>query len=92
MMTKKQINFTPKTISSWLTVIVVFATIVILIIVSLFLYNNFYQAITQTEEIFILREKVAIDTIDIKKFDLIIERLTKKTAPGEFKNIVSPFR
>lgn len=92
IITKKQLKFTPKKISSLFTTVIIFLTIVVLIFISLFLYKNFYQAIAQTKEILILREKVALDTVDMEKFDSIINKLTKKTAPKELKNIISPFR
>lgn len=92
MQTKKQINLTPRKISSWLTIIIIFSTLVISIFVSSFLYKNFYQTLTQTKEILILQEKVALYTVDMKKFDLIIGKLTKKTLPQKIDNIISPFR
>lgn len=92
MIIKKQINLTPRKISSWLTIVTIILTIVILILVSLFLYKNFYQTITQTKEILVLKEKVAFYAVDMKKFDLIIDKLTKKTLPKGPSNVVSPFR
>lgn len=92
MITKKQINLTPRKISNWLTVIIILLTIAMLILVSLFLYKNFYQTITQTKEILILKEKVALYTVDMEKFNLIIDKLTKKTLLKEPTNVTNPFR
>ena len=92
MPAKKQINLTPRKISSWLTMIIIFLTLLILILVSVFLYKNFYQTITQTKKILILQEKVALYIVDMKKFDLIIDRLAKKTLPKKVNNLTSPFR
>jgi len=92
IITKKPLKLTPKIISSWLTLIIIILTLVILIFISLFLYKNFYQTITQTKEILILRKKVALDTINMEKFNLIIDKLAKKTAPKQLDNIISPFR
>lgn len=92
MLTKKQIKLTPKKISSWLTIIIIFLTMTILVLVSVFLYKNFYQVITQTKEILVLKEKVALDTINIEKFNLIIDELTKKITPKKLNNITNPFR
>lgn len=88
---KKPIKLTPKKLSSLTTTAIIIITLIILIFVSLFLYKNFYQTITQTKEIIILREKVAIDTINIEKFNILMDKLTKKAAPSELKNITSPF-
>lgn len=65
---------------------------IILALITFFLYKNFYQTITQTKEILILREKVALDMVNIEKFNSIIDKLTKKTAPKELNNITNPFR
>lgn len=92
MVTKKQINLTPKKISNWLTLIIIILTLMTLIFVSIFLYKNFYQTIAQTKKILILRGKVALYEVDIKKFNLIIDRLTKKTLPKKLDNLISPFR
>jgi hypothetical protein len=55
-----------------------------------FLYKNLYQAITQSEEIIILRGS-NIETVDVNKFEGIISGLEKKTVPHEFGNINNPF-
>ncbi|MFA6306304.1 MAG: hypothetical protein WCV70_00605 [Patescibacteria group bacterium] len=88
----KPIKLTPKKLSSLTATAVIIITLIILTFISLFLYKNFYQTITQTKEILILKEKVAIDTVNIDKFNIIINKLAEKTAPKELKNIVSPFR
>lgn len=92
IITKKQLKLTPKKISSLFTMIIIGLTIAVLILISTFLYKNFYQAIAQTKEILILREKVALDTIDMVKFDRIINNLTTKTAAKGLISITSPFR
>ena len=92
MMTMKPIKLTPKKLSSLTATAIIVITLVILIFVSIFLYNNFYQTITETKEILILREKVAINTVNMEKFNIIIDKLTKKTVPEQLKNIISPFR
>lgn len=91
MISKKQINLTPKNISSWLTMAIIFFTTIVLILVSVFLYNNFYQTITESKEIIILQEKVALSSINLEKFNSIIDKLTKKTLPKELGDIISPF-
>lgn len=92
MLIKKPIKLTPKKISNWTTTIIIATTIIIMICISLFLYKNFYQTITQTKEIIILREKVALDTINMEKFNIIMKKLTEKTKTEESSNIISPFR
>ena len=88
----KSIKLTPKKLSVLTATAIILVILIILISLSLFLYKNFYQAITQTKEIIILRGKVAVDTVNLEKFDIIINKLTEKIAPHELKNIISPFR
>lgn len=87
-----RIKLTRKKLSSIATAVVVSVALIILIFISLFLYKNFYQTITQTKEILILKEKVAVDMVNMEKFNIIMDKLEKKTQPAEFKNIISPFR
>lgn len=85
-------KLTPKKLSGLTITAVALLALIILTLLSLFLYKNFYQAITQTKEIMILREKVAVETINLDKFNAIINKLTEKISPNELKNITSPFR
>jgi len=45
---------------------------------SLFLYKNFYQTIIHAQEVLVLRREVAIDDIDMDKFDQIIKKIELK--------------
>lgn len=92
MKPKKTIKLTPKKISSLVTTAIILVVLIIIIFISCFLYKNFYQAITETREIIILREKVVLDMVNMEKFNTIIDRLNKKTAIKEFKNIANPFK
>ncbi|MDD4272067.1 MAG: hypothetical protein PHF50_04685 [Patescibacteria group bacterium] len=92
MITIKPIKLTPKRLSSLTATIIILITLLILILVSLFLYKNFYQTITQTKQIMILREKVAVDTVNMEKFNIIMDKITKKTLPHELTTVISPFR
>jgi len=91
MLIKKPIKITPKRLSIIFTTMITLIAIIILSFISLFLYKNFYQTITETSEILILRQKVAIDTVDMAKFNAIMDRLTQKTTPKELGNVSSPF-
>lgn len=82
----------PKKLSGLTITAVALLAITILALLSLFLYKNFYQTITQTKKIMILREKMAVETINLDKFNTIINKLMKKISPHELKNITSPFR
>ncbi len=87
----KPIKITPKKLSSLTTMSIILITLLILICMSLFLYKNFYQTITQSKEIIILREKVAVDTVNIEKFNIIMSKIDKKTTFNKTENITSPF-
>jgi len=88
---KLKIKITPKKITFWFYFLVIVASIIILSCVSLFLYKNFYQTITQSEEIMILREKVAIETVNMEKFNTIIEKIKQKTILRELNDLNNPF-
>jgi len=75
----KKIKITPRKITFWFYFIVFNLTLIILIFISLFLYKNLYQSITQSKEIIVLREKVVTETVNINKFNQIMDKLTKKT-------------
>jgi len=89
---KKTVKLSSRKISGWLATFLIILALSALLCVSLFLYKNFYQTITQTKEILILREKVALDTVNLERFNLIMGRLARKTSVKELKNIISPFR
>ncbi len=88
----KPIKLTAKKLSSLSTTAIIFIILIIIVFMSLFLYKNFYQTITQAKEIIILKEKVAVDTVNMQKFNILMDKITKKTTPNELKNIISPFR
>jgi len=88
---KFKVKITPKKISFWSYFLIIMASISIFSHLSLFLYENFYQAITQSKEILILREKVAIRSINIKKFNDVMEKIKQKTASREIEQINNPF-
>lgn len=59
-----------------------------------FLYTNFYQTITQSQEVILLRQEVAPNYIDIEKVERILESLDKKTTTTpaiNFQGIKNPF-
>lgn len=87
----KNIKFTSKKIIFWLYASAIILSISALSYNTLFLYKNFYQVITYFEEIIVLREKVAIETVDIKKFNSITEKIRQKTDRRELKSIANPF-
>lgn len=88
----KPLKLTPKKLSSLTTRAIILITLAILAGLSLFLYKNFYETITQAKKIIILREKVALDTIDMEKFNVIMDKLAKKISPYKPENVINPFR
>lgn len=61
-----------------LIIFLILVSIIIAIFLFLFLYNNFYQTITYSDEILILRSEVAMEDIDINKFDKVINNMQEK--------------
>jgi uncharacterized membrane protein YqiK len=54
---------------------------IVFIFASLFLYKNFYQTITRSQEILVLRREVAVEDIDMNKFDEIVKKIEMKIQP-----------
>ncbi|MDD5291136.1 MAG: hypothetical protein PHZ04_03395 [Patescibacteria group bacterium] len=54
-------------------------SLIIIACVSLFLYKNFYQTITSSAEVLVLRREVAIEDIDMNKFEEIVQKIEGKT-------------
>ena len=65
-----------------------------LVILGNFLYANFYQTISQSEEIILLKQEVAPDIIDTKKVETVLDQINKKPLRSEeinFDEIFDPF-
>ncbi|MBA3047433.1 hypothetical protein KKC83_04050 [Patescibacteria group bacterium] len=86
-----KIKFTSKKTFFWLYIIIIILSISALSYNTFFLYKNFYQVITYFEEIIVLKEKVAVETVDIEKFNVITEKINKKTNRRELDKISNPF-
>ncbi|MFA6215696.1 MAG: hypothetical protein WC768_03950 [Patescibacteria group bacterium] len=68
--------------------------IAVLIFVGLFLYKNFYQTITQSQEIILLRQEVAPDVINMDKVEKILKLLDQKATTTEeinWQDVKNPF-
>jgi len=75
-MKKIKITYQQILCNFYLTIIVI--SVVVIAIVTLFLYKNFYQTIIQSEEILVLRKEVAIEDINMSKFEKIMNQLQEK--------------
>lgn len=63
-------------------------------VLAVFLYNNFYQTITQSQQIIILKQEVSPDVIDTKKVEKTLGLLEQKTAATStinWEEIKNPF-
>lgn len=90
-MKKIEIKIAPRKIINYSYFALSLLTAAIIFSTSLFLYQNFYQTITESEEILALREKVAIEAVDIKKFEKIIKKIEEKTVPLQPEPLNNPF-
>ncbi|MEA3272522.1 MAG: hypothetical protein U9P90_02535 [Patescibacteria group bacterium] len=57
--------------------------ILLILVLSFFLYENIYTAITQSEEIVILQGQLALKPVDISLFRKISKRIEAKKARAE---------
>jgi len=55
-----------------------------LFFISSFLYADFYQVITQSEEILVLQREVVADDINLNKFEKVISSMENKNKRNEF--------
>lgn len=68
-------------------VIIILIGLSIFVYLSLFLYKNFYQAITQSEELIILRREVSSEDVNMKRFEDIVSKIEQKKIKKEIKFI-----
>jgi len=79
-------------LASYLRLAVVLIALVVFALLAFFLYKNLYLTITQSEEIILLKQEVAPDTIDMDKVNKSLEALEKKaTTTIDWSKIKSPF-
>ena len=88
---KFKLKITPKRITFWFYFLVTIAGLFVFGCVSLFLYENFYQTITQSKEIIIIQEKVAIEAINMKRYDDVMEKIKQKTTLRKIEKFIDPF-
>lgn len=91
MLYRFKIKLTLKKMNLFFYIIFSAAVIVMMAATTLFLYKNFYQTIAQSEEIIILQGKLSIENVDINKFEKVMEKMEKKTAPRQIREINDPF-
>ena len=73
----------------------------IIISLSFFLYKNFYQTITQSGEILILKEQVILEMVNMPLFNQVLRNLAIKESGSQgvlvkdkkqaYKKIINPF-
>ena len=87
MNTRQQNRFSSRKIFSYVYLIIFIFSILVSFFVSWFLYKNFYQSIAESKEIIALRSEVAMEDVNMKRFETIIEEITKKLnySPGKIK-------
>lgn len=60
-------------------IIIIAIITAIIALFSIFLYNDFYQTIVQAKIVVVLRQEVAVENIDIKRFNQILSKHDYKT-------------
>ncbi len=60
-------------------------------VLGFFLYQNFYKTIRESEEIIVLKKEVANESIDMKKFQSIMEKIETKKTLRIIKKTDNPF-
>lgn len=80
-------------LAKYLYLILIGFLAIALIFLSIFLYRNFYQAIAYSKEIIVLRQQVAVNDIDMNLFNLVIEKLEKRSEKRivDWQKLKNPF-
>jgi uncharacterized membrane protein len=86
---KKSTQMSVKKMFFMYYVLMILLSLVIITYVSVFLYKNFYQTITQSEEIILLKKEVSAEDIDMNKFDKMILSIEEKQKTREVDHILS---
>lgn len=93
-----KIQFKFQNLKSWFSLkfihlIITFLMIIILGVTGIFLYKNFYQTLTQAQEIIILKGEVAPEMLDFEKFNQVLNKIEEKTKPEEinWSEVKNPF-
>ena len=58
--------------------VIVIIVLAVLVQLGYFMYKNFYQVILQSEDIILLRQEVAPESIDFNKVSQVLEKLENK--------------
>ena len=77
---------------SYATILIVFLILGLLGISGYFLYENFYQVITQSEEVSKLQRTISIESIDMKTFESVNKKLEEKKIKKDTSTIKNPFK
>jgi hypothetical protein len=75
---KIKINQNIVTYLKYIYLLTVISIIIIALFILQFLYKNFYQTISQSQEIIILRQEVAPEAINNEKVNAVLSALNKK--------------
>ncbi|MEK7098039.1 MAG: hypothetical protein AAB906_04280 [Patescibacteria group bacterium] len=84
-------KITPQKIAHFAYFTVIILTIFTAYFLFFFLYENIYQTITQSEIIIVLKKEVASETVDINKFNQIIQNINSKGTGNEINMNRNPF-
>ena len=65
--------------------------VLLLALLAVFLYRDFYQTIIQAKVVIVLKQEVALEDINIKTFKEVLKVHTYKISPGIKNYINDPF-
>ena len=89
---KIKLKFSAKVIIKYLMIVFLLLAVGLSIYTAIYLYQNFYLAITQSQDLVLSDEKASMDTINIKKFESVIKNIENKTNPGSNSSLRNIFR
>jgi hypothetical protein len=89
---KNKFKLSSKKIIKYVMILFFLVSLFLTFYTASYLYNNFYLVITQSEQLVLLKERVSIDTINIKKFESIINNIENKANFPAYQDLKNIFR
>ena len=82
----------PKKTIGLIRVLIIFIILGLLGASGYFLYKNFYQVVSESEEVSKLKRNISIESVDIKTFESVTKKLKEKQTLKDVNTIKDPFK
>lgn len=90
-MKKINIKFSTKKIIFYIYSFTFLCVVIVLSLTSIYLYNNFFQSVTLSDQVLSLKKVVSSQMVNLQKFNTVMDKIGKKTASSTQQKINNPF-